>query len=132
MSNGNLHTIKCRIFSEVEGKNKVLFAKWDYLVKHVGCRKVAKDIGTHVKKGDWYYIKLGRHAKNQKLFTSHGRESIATQVAHGVARKNAKKVVNFVIMLNLLQQGCPMLEYGTLKPLFKFLHVIKTTRNIIQ
>ncbi len=51
MSSGNLHSIKCRIFNEVEGKDKVLFTKWG-LAKHVGCRKVAKDIGTHVKKGD--------------------------------------------------------------------------------
>jgi hypothetical protein len=29
----------------VEGKNKVLFAKWDSLVKHAGHRKAAKDIG---------------------------------------------------------------------------------------
>jgi hypothetical protein len=55
------------------------------------------------------------------LFAFHGREFIATQVAHGVVGHGAKKVVNFVIVLHLLQQGCPMLEYGTLKPLFKFL-----------
>jgi hypothetical protein len=55
------------------------------------------------------------------LFASHGRESIGIQVAHGVARKNAKKVVSFIIVLHLLQQGCPMLEYGTFKALFKFL-----------
>jgi hypothetical protein len=30
----------------------MLFTKWDYLAKHIGRRKVAKDIGTHVKKGD--------------------------------------------------------------------------------
>jgi len=92
-------------------------------------RKVAKDIGTHVKKGDWHYIKFYRHAKNQELFASHGHESLATQIAHGVARENAKKVVNFVIMLHLLQQGCPMLEYGTLKHLFKFLHVLKNNKK---
>ncbi len=107
----------------------MLFTKWDYLAKHVGCRKVAKDIGTHVKKGDQYYTKFCRHAKNQKLFASHGHESIATQVTHGVARKNAKKVVNFVIVLHLLQQGCPMLEYVTLKPLFKFLQVLKNNKK---
>ncbi len=48
MSNGSLHIIKCRNFNEVEGKDKVLFTKWDSLVKHVRRRKVAKDIGTNV------------------------------------------------------------------------------------
>jgi hypothetical protein len=37
-----------------------------------------------VKKGDWYYSKVSRHAKNKKLFTSHSRESIVAQVANGV------------------------------------------------
>jgi hypothetical protein len=48
----------------VEGKDKVLFVKWDSLAKHVGRRKAAKDIGTNVKKRDWYYFKVCKHAKN--------------------------------------------------------------------
>jgi hypothetical protein len=43
----------------VEGKDKVLFAKWDFLAKHAGHKKAAKDIGIDVKKGDWYYSKAG-------------------------------------------------------------------------
>ncbi len=49
-SNGNPHTIKCKICSEVKGKNKVLSTKWNSLAKHVGCKKATKDIGTNVKK----------------------------------------------------------------------------------
>ncbi len=30
----------------------MLSTKWDYLAKHVCRKKVAKDIGTNVKKGD--------------------------------------------------------------------------------
>jgi hypothetical protein len=55
------------------------------------------------------------------LFAYHGHEFIAIQVAHGVVGKNVKKVVQFTIVLHLLQQGHPMLEYEALKPLFKFL-----------
>ncbi len=62
----------------------MLFAKWDSLVKHVGYRKVAKDIGIDVKKGDWYYFKVCRHVENQKLFASRGCEFTTIQVAHGV------------------------------------------------
>ncbi len=99
----------------------MLFAKWDSLVKHVGYRKVAKDIGIDVKKGDWYYFKVCRHVENQKLFASRGCEFTTIQVAHGVVGENARKVVQFTIVLHLLQQGHPMLEYETLKLLFKFL-----------
>jgi hypothetical protein len=124
-----LSSVKFLVRWNLEGKDKVLSTKWDYLAKHVCHRKVAKDIGTNVKKGDWYYSKFCRHAKNQKLFTFHGCESITTQVAHGVAGKNARKMVHFVTMLHLLQQGCPMLEYEALKPLFIFLQVQKNNKK---
>ncbi len=42
----------------------MLFIKWDFLAKHVGHRKSTKDIGIDVKKGDWYYFKVCKHAKN--------------------------------------------------------------------
>ncbi len=80
----------------------MLYVAWDYLVKHVGCKKATKDIKNNVKKKDWYYYKVCKHAKNQKLFTSHGYEFIATQVTHGVVKDNAKKVVQFAIVLHLL------------------------------
>jgi hypothetical protein len=32
--NGNLHTIKCKICSEVEGKDKLLATNWDSFCKH--------------------------------------------------------------------------------------------------
>ncbi len=80
----------------------MLSTKWDSLTKHAGHRKVAKVIGTDVKKRDWYYFKVYRHANNHKLFVFHGYESIITQVAHGVFRENARKVVQFATVLHLL------------------------------
>jgi hypothetical protein len=56
-SNGNLHTIKCRICSEVEGKDKIFATKLDSLCKHVGQNKAERNIGNNVKKGDWYHFK---------------------------------------------------------------------------
>jgi hypothetical protein len=50
-SNGNLHTIKCKIYSEVEGK-EVFATKWDSFYKHASRSKVERNIGTNVKKGD--------------------------------------------------------------------------------
>jgi hypothetical protein len=54
----------------VEGNFKPFIPKWDSLCKHVGHKKVNKNNGTNVKKRDWYYSKVYRHTKNQKLFVS--------------------------------------------------------------
>jgi hypothetical protein len=93
-SDGNLHIVKCNIFSEVEGKHTLLALKWDSFYKHASCKKVHKNIGNNVKKGDWYYSKVFRHAKNQKLFTSYNSESVINQFANGKAKKKARKVCN--------------------------------------
>jgi len=65
------------------------------------------NIGTNVKKGDWYHFKDNRHAKNYKLlgFHSHGNDS--TQLANGMVGENQRKV-QFVTILHLLKQGGPM------------------------
>ncbi len=76
-----------------------------------------------MKKGDRYYTKVCKHVKNQKLFAFCGYESITIQVAHGVIRDNARKLVQFATVLHFLPQGHPMLEYEALKHLFKFLQV---------
>jgi len=36
----------------VEGKEKILVAKWDSLCKNASRRKAERNIGTNVKKGD--------------------------------------------------------------------------------
>jgi hypothetical protein len=61
-----------------------------------------------VKKGDWYHFKDYGHAKNHKLLAFHGHGNVATQLANKMTKDNWKKVVQFVIDLNLLQQGYPM------------------------
>jgi flagellar biosynthesis/type III secretory pathway protein FliH len=33
-SNGNLHAVKCKIWSEVKGKDEIFATKWDSLCKH--------------------------------------------------------------------------------------------------
>jgi hypothetical protein len=72
----------------VEGKDKILDAKWDSLCMHVGRRKTKKNIGTNVKKGDWYYSKYYKHAKNHKLLASHIHGNVATQPINGMAKEN--------------------------------------------
>jgi hypothetical protein len=47
----------------MEGKDQLLLPKWDSLYKHASHKKPKKNIGIDVKKGDWYYSKVSRHAK---------------------------------------------------------------------
>jgi hypothetical protein len=77
---GSLGGLQIPIFGSVSG-NLTLPLKW-------GC--------------DRYYSRVCKHVKNQKLFAFGGCEYIATQVTHGVVRDNAKKVVQFAIVLHLL------------------------------
>jgi hypothetical protein len=93
---------KCKIYSEVEGKDKSLLLKWDFLYNHV----VHKNTKTNVKKGVWYYSKVCRHAKNKKLFFFQSCEYVVTQIANGVVGEKVQKVVEFANVLHLLQQGC--------------------------
>jgi hypothetical protein len=48
----------------VEGKDKLMFHKWDSFCKHASHKKVEKYVGTNIKKMDWYYSKVSKHAKN--------------------------------------------------------------------
>ncbi len=64
-----------------------------FFCKHVRRKKVEKNIGTNVRKRDWYYSKVSKHAKNKKLLAFCSHESIAAQVANGVVRKKAQKIV---------------------------------------
>ncbi len=49
-SNGCLHIVKCKIYNQVEGKDKLLAPKWDSFYKHVDRMKAHTDMGF-VKKG---------------------------------------------------------------------------------
>jgi hypothetical protein len=95
--------------------------KWYFLCKHASRMKVDKNIKTNVRKGDWYYSKNYRHVKNYKLHVSHNHESVVAQVANGLARKKVRRVMQFATILHLLQQGCPMMKYEVMNPIFEFL-----------
>jgi hypothetical protein len=69
--NGTLHIVKCKVCIEVKRKKKILAAKWDSFCHHACCQKVVKSMGFDVKKKDWFYFKVCKHAKNQKTFASH-------------------------------------------------------------
>jgi hypothetical protein len=66
---GTLHTHNCRVCTKVKGKNKILATKWDSLCKHVIHQKVVKNMGFNVKKRDWFYSNVCKHAKSQITLT---------------------------------------------------------------
>jgi len=119
---------QCRICSKVERKDKMFAIKLDSLYKHVGRSKAKRNIGTNVKKGDWYHFKENMHAKNYKLLGFHSHGNVATQLANGMARENQRKV-QFATILHLLQQGSPMQEYEAIKPLYEFLAIPKNSEK---
>jgi hypothetical protein len=46
-----------------------------------------------------------------------------------VARENQRKVIQFAIVLHLLQQGHPMQEYEIIRPLYEFLVALKNSKK---
>jgi hypothetical protein len=69
-----------------KGKIIFLFLSGIPFYKHVRHKKVDKNIGINVKKGDYYYSKVCKHTKNKKFHVSHSCKSVITQVVNGLAR----------------------------------------------
>jgi hypothetical protein len=46
-----------------------------------------------------------------------------------IAKKKACKVIQFAIILHLLQQGCSMLKYEFSKSLFEFLVIPRNSKK---
>lgn len=64
-------------------------------------RKLKKTT-TNVKKGDLYYSRNCKHAKNHKLFVFHNRQIVASQLGNGDVREMGRKVVQFATILHFL------------------------------
>jgi hypothetical protein len=56
-----------------------------------------------VKKRKWYYTKSCKHVKNHVELVSCSCQTIAQQVANGIARKKVRRVMYFTIVLHMLQ-----------------------------
>jgi hypothetical protein len=59
-------------------------------------------MGSNVKKRDWFYSKICKHAKNKRTFAYLSREAVDAQLAHGMVGEKVHKVVQFSIVLHLL------------------------------
>jgi hypothetical protein len=82
--------VRCKIYSIIERRDKLLVPKLDYLVKRLGSKKciVAKN-GIVV--GEYFTCPTIQHIKNERLYGYIGQNTIATQVANqGKAKQNTK------------------------------------------
>jgi hypothetical protein len=72
--------VRCKIYSIIERRDKLLVPKLDYLVKHLDSKQciVAKNgiVGEH------FTCPTIQHMKNERLYGSIGQNTIATQVAN--------------------------------------------------
>jgi hypothetical protein len=72
---GCVHIVKCKVFFEIEQKDKFIALKWDSFLKNDSCRKASKTL-RGVKKGEWYMVKDCKHAKNETTYACKGKELV--------------------------------------------------------
>lgn len=61
-----VHSLMC---TKIEGRDKLLVPKLDYLMKHVGCRKAKfTTVGAHCVVGQFYISKDYIHVKMKLYF----------------------------------------------------------------
>jgi hypothetical protein len=109
--------VKCRICSNVEGREKLLVPKIDGLWKHAGRRRALANFGN-VRKGDFYFLSTNQHVKNENIyFARGGSATVLQQLATGVVQERCKKLVQFHLLFHLLSIGCPITDFSNSKEL---------------
>jgi hypothetical protein len=119
---GCVTQVRCRICSEVEGREKLLAPKIDGLWKHAGRRRALTNFGG-VKKGEHYFLATNQHVKNEKRYFARVGETIAVQFAHGAVKERKRKLVQFRLLFWILSQGRPMSDFEDSRELFQQLQV---------
>ena len=122
---GSVRQVRCKICSDVEGREKLLVPKLDSLWKHCGRRKAITSFGK-VKAGQHYFLTNNAHAKNEKIYFARlgkARDTVFQQVAMGTVKERKRKMVQFQAVLWLLMQGRPLTQYEKMKDLLQLLLV---------
>jgi hypothetical protein len=89
-----------------------------------------KNIGTNVKKRDWYHFKNCGHAENHKSLASHSHGSVATQLANGMTK--LKKGCLICHSLKFVATRLSHVEYEAIKPLYEFLAMPKKWQEALE
>jgi hypothetical protein len=119
---GRVTQVRCKVCSEVEGREKLLAPKIDSLWKHAGRRRALTSIGT-VKQGDHYFLTTNQHVRNERIYFSRVGDTIAQRVAQGAIQERQHKLVQFRLLFWILSQGRPMSDFEACRELFMQLSV---------
>jgi hypothetical protein len=89
-ASGQVTQVRCKIYSKVEYREKLLVQKIDNLHKHAGRRRTLADIGK-VKRGEFYYLAINQHIKNERIFYAKGGDSIVQSWWSDLSRSGGGK-----------------------------------------
>ena len=124
-ADGQVRQVRCKVCSDVEGREKLLKPKIDGLWKHAGRRRATTSFGK-IKAGEYYFLSKNAHIKNERLyFAKLGRagQTVLEQVAEGTTRERKRKNVQFRAICWLLMQGRSITQYEDMRDLFEILGV---------
>ena len=124
-ADGTVRQVRCKICSEVEGREKLLVPKVNSIWKHCGRRKATNSFGK-VKAGQHYFLSNNVHTRNEKTYFArlgNTADTILQQVAKGTVKGRKRKTVQFRAILWLLMQGRPLTQYEAIRDFLELLHV---------
>jgi len=102
---GIIWTMRCKVCSFIENKDKIIKCKWDILTKHDGYRIVIHDLPRlGVKKGGEYIAKDCAHLINMRLWAQQGPNFVLQQVNKPLGKGN-QKIVQFKSLFHILFHG---------------------------
>lgn len=89
-----MRMMRCKVCSKIEGREKLLVPKIDFLVKHAWLKKCIT-IQREVIIVAYFLNFINAHVKNEKLYATLGFDIIFVQIVNvGKAKKN--KYVQFI------------------------------------
>jgi hypothetical protein len=74
--------VRCKICTDVEGREKLLVPKIDSLMKHAGRRRAAVDMGK-VKRGEYFYLGNNQYVKNERVYFAKGGPIVIMKLMAG-------------------------------------------------
>jgi hypothetical protein len=125
---GDVSCVSCAICSGVRGRPVLIKNKRDNLMKHAGSRRARArfQLGNRVVEvGEMYSTPDCQHVKNDRKFIARGlaerNARVIVREPPVITREMSKKRLQFVVIMDLLKRGRPMLDYANSFNLFDFL-----------
>jgi hypothetical protein len=87
---GKMMMVKCKICTNIKGREKLLVPKLNSLIKHSSLRKCIK-VRPRIIIGKLYICPINVHVQNKKLYASKGWDNVVIEVANGDKVERKKK-----------------------------------------